>query len=75
MASRFKEHNENEYEEEEEDINRKFSVIRFKSFYGQISEFEWDKRLLEGENAEAIAIGDHWCAVATSLLNIRVFTL
>jgi WD40 repeat protein len=72
MASRFKEQNDNEYEDEE-DESQKHSTLRFKSFHGNLSEFDWEKRLEEGENAEAVAIGSNWCALATSYLNLRIF--
>lgn len=35
---------------------------------------EWKSELGEGENAECVAIGNYWCAVATDYHYIRIFS-
>lgn len=49
-------------------------MIVFKSFSYEYDNLEWIQSLQEGENAECVAIGNFWCAVATDFHNIRVYS-
>lgn len=51
------------------------SVLIFKHFKHQIEKNEWIIELEEGENADSIAIGNSWSAVATDQFFLRVYNM
>ena len=69
MASKAQKLEIDEYEEEEEEEHRAnsryISTIKFSPFQAWKNIKEWQFDLPRGESADAIAIGNDWCAVAT----------
>lgn len=84
LASKGKESDLDNYEEDDEDDmeidgndekkRSKYSHIYFKPFNTYKDVKDWHFALKHGEQAECLAVGAGWCAVATDFGYIRVFT-
>ncbi|PVD25434.1 hypothetical protein C0Q70_13090 [Pomacea canaliculata] len=56
----------------DDDSNSKLLCMHFGSWD---SSKEWSATMPEGESIQAVALGEGWLAVATSLRNVRLFTI
>ena len=78
IASRAVEVDEDFYEDDAENnnnnVNLKYSHLIFKCFDFDNEICEWIIKLNENEIAEAVAIGNNWSAVATDFHYIRIFS-
>ncbi|KAG3119199.1 hypothetical protein PI124_g3851 [Phytophthora idaei] len=50
------------------------SIVFYRPFESWASNSSWHKTLPEGEDAECVAAGREFCAVATSLQTLRIYT-
>ena len=80
MASKAREINLDQYEEEEQMLNEDeleslhASYVQFRPFHSWKNIRAWKYQLPRGEDADALAVGSGWCAVATSLNYLRIFS-
>jgi len=72
LASRAEELDINKYQEDDE--NERISYIQYISFNDVRGRKGWERKLPEGENAEAVAVGSRWVAVYTDLYHLRIFS-
>ena len=86
LASKAVESDLDNYEddEEEEDVDmvdendekrrKKYAHIYYKPFNSYKSLKDWHYKLDQGENVDTLAMGSGWCAVATDMGYIRIFS-
>lgn len=88
LANAAKQQNQDEYEEDsdldvDEDLpederallkRKKKSNVLFKPFDEWRDVKEWNYEMPSGESIECLAQGSGWCAVTTSLNNLRIFS-
>lgn len=74
LANKLEEENEDEYEKED---SRKNAVIVFKSIHNNSYSMlkDWTLALPTKENPLSLAVGVDWCAVYTSMMYLRLFSL
>jgi len=73
LASKAETFDINKYQEDDE--SKRYSTLQFVSFEATKGQYEWERRLLEYENAEVLAIGSRWIAVSSDFDNLRMFSL
>ena len=74
IASRGEEVDLDQYEDDSNTM-KYISQIKFIPFTSWNSIRSWSYNLPKGENADSLAIGDNWCAVATDSHYIRFFSI